>query len=453
MAKLDRIVNVLISLQTAGISQMGFSTILVAGPHIYTLPRVSTYDSPDTMLADGFKSDDPLYKAVADAFSQIPRPRTVKVGRLQVDTAKITASVITNAAHYIIDLSRKAADGSVVKTTYDYTSDENATAAEIAGGLQALIAADAQAPVTGAVDGDDLVFTAKVAGTAFAVKLSANLKVKEAAAAAADIGDDLTAITLEDNDWYGLAITSRTQAVILDAADWTEAREKLFGTAIAEAGAIDAAVTTDTGTKLKDGNYFRTYWFYHADAATDYPEVAIMAKSFASEPGQETWANQRLSAVTTDKLTETQAIAVFGKNGNTFEPFRNIVITQNGKVAGGEWIDIIRFRDWLTEEIRVRVFRRLIDRKVPFTDGGIAIIENEIRGALNLAQRRGAIAPTEYDDEGTGIPGYTITVPKSYLISANDKANRILRDVYFTARPSGAIHLVEIRGTLTYDMA
>lgn len=451
MANIDRIVNVQISLKTAGITQMGFNTILVAGPHVYGLPRVLIYDSPDGMAADGFLSTDPLYIAASDAFSQTPRPRQVKIGRRQVDVVKIEPNKIVDNVEYSLEISTKAADGSVTKTKHVYSSGAGATANAIASGLQALISADATAPVTAMAAAGVLTLTNKQPGRAFAVKPSSNLSIKEVAPVSV-IGDDLSAIALEDNDWYGLAITSRAQADILAAADWVEAREKIMGCSIAEPGAIDAASTADTGSKLKDGNYYRTYWFYHSDAATDYPELAIMAKSFSLEPGQETWANQRLSAVTTDKLTETQAQAVFRKNGNTFEPFRNITITQNGKTAGGEWIDIIRFRDWLTEEIRVRVFQRMIDNKIPYTDDGIAIIENEMRGALALGQRRGGIAPTEYDDDNKEIPGYTITVPSSFEISTNDKANRLLKDISFTARPSGAIHLVEIQGTLTYEM-
>lgn len=450
MANIDRIVNVAISLQTAGITQEGFSTILVAGPHVVSVNRVDTYNSADSMLSAGFKSTDLLYKAVADAFSQTPAPKTVKVGRRQVDVVKLTPATVADNAEYSVTLSKKDSSGNVTKTKFTFTSGAGATATTIATGIQTLIAADSTQPVTATADAGVLTLTNKTPGTAFAVSLSAYLSITQADPTAA-IGDDLTAINNEDSDWYGFGITTRLQADIIAAADWTEARMKIFGCCVAEAGAIDAAVTTDTMTKLKDGNYFRTYCFYHADAATDFLELAIMAKSFALEPGQETWANQRLGGVTTDKLSETQAQAALKKNGNTFEPFRNVVITQGGKVSGGEWIDIIRFRDWLEEEIKVRVFRRLLDNKVPYTDGGIAIIENEIRGALLLAQRRGALAPTEYDDDGTAIPGFIVSVPLSANISANDKANRLLQDVTFKARPSGAIHLVEIRGALTYD--
>ena len=61
------------------------------------------------------------------------------------------------------------------------------------------------------------------------------------------------------------------------------------------------------------------------------------------------------------------------------------------------------------------------------------------------------LPPVEYDENGDKNLGYTVTVPLASNISANQKASRILTDVYFTARLAGAIHVVEIRGQLTYE--
>ena len=134
------------------------------------------------------------------------------------------------------------------------------------------------------------------------------------------------------------------------------------------------------------------------------------------------------------------------------ENFRNVAITQNGKTSAGEWIDVIRFRDWLQEEIMVNVFNVLINRdKIPFTDGGIGIIEAQINSALKLGQQRGGITPDEYDEDGNINKGYVINVPLASNISANTKAQRLLEDVTFTARLAGAIHAINISGSLTYE--
>lgn len=106
------------------------------------------------------------------------------------------------------------------------------------------------------------------------------------------IAEAMTAIVKEDKSWYGIALASREQSDILAMAEWAESNSKLFGTAIAEEGALDAAGTTDTGYKLNAANYYRTFWFYHALAATEYPECAVMARCFAINPGGETWANK-----------------------------------------------------------------------------------------------------------------------------------------------------------------
>lgn len=336
-----------------------------------------------------------------------------------------------------------------METPYTYTNT-GGTASDVVDGIAALITADTSAAVTATTSGGTLTLTG-ASGETFKVEVSSMLDMANATVTES-VADMMAAIVADDNDWYGWAFVDRTQANILAAADWTEAHRKLFGTAIAEAGAMDKDITTDTGYLLMNGNYFRTHWWYHKDAATDFPECAVMARCFAILPGGETWANKKLGGVTTDNLTETQYNAIMSKNGNTFERFRNVSITQNGKVAAGEWIDVIRFRDWLQEEMTVNIFNALVNSdKIPYTDTGIAIIENQMRAALQLGQTRGGISPTEYDEDGNENLGFTLSVPLAANISANQKATRVLENMRFTARLAGAIHVVKIYGSLTYE--
>lgn len=449
MGTLERICNVNISLNTTGISTEGFSTLLIVGPHAHSLARVETYTAASDMISAGFSADDPLYLAAVDAFSQTPRPRQVKIGRQLVDSVTVTPNKVTATGVYTVTVSTKDTDGNVTAKPYSYTNN-GGTAADIATGIQNLIANDATAAVT-AVAADGVLTLTGNSGDSFMVQVSSMLTMANGTVTE-DVPAMMTAITAYDNDWYGWAFTSRAQADILAAAAWTESVRKLFGTAISEPGAYNPDVTTDTGYKLYNDNYYRTFWFYHENAATDFPECAVFARCFAVLPGGETWALKKLAGVTADGLTETQYIAITRKNGNTFERFRNLSLTQNGKVAAGEWIDVIRFRDWLQEEITVNVVNLLINRdKVPYTDEGIAMIEARIRQALELGQRRGGIAPTEYDEDGNENLGFVIEVPLSSQISANQKASRVLTDVKFTARLAGAIHVVEIYGSLTYE--
>lgn len=450
MANLDRIVNVQISLNTTGVSKEGFSTGLIVGAHFHSLARVETYTGIDAMISDGFSENEPVYKAAADFFSQTPRPRSVKIGRRKCDGVSVTVTDVVPQGTYAVTISTKDITGNVTKTPFSY-KNSGGNEESIITGIAALITADKKIPVTATAETKTLKIKQKDSNIPFAVTVSSNLTAMSDTVTET-IAQSMAAITATDNDFYGIILASREQADILAMAEWTEAHIKLFGTAIAEEGAKDAAVSTDTGYKLMNNNLYRTFWFYHKDAATDYPEAAVMARCFAIDPGGETWANKKLAGVTTDGLTETEYNAITKKNGNTFERFRNISITQNGKVAAGEWIDVIRFRDWLQEEITTNVFGVMINSdKIPYTDAGIAIVEAQIRAALKEGQDKGGIAPDEVDSDGNTNLGFTVHVPLAADISPNQKASRVLTDVTFTARLAGAIHAVDIKGGLTYE--
>lgn len=444
MANIDRIVSVQIALNTAGISKEGFSTLLVVGASTLSLARVSTYRSAVEMTDDGYGESDPLYLAAVDFFAQIPHHTVLKIGRRQVDSVDVTVkNVLQENGTYSVTI--ESADGS---NTYTYTVQNGDAAADILQGLETAMAGDTV--VTAAYANDALTLTNNTAGTAFTVKADKNLIVTNAAPSET-IAETMAACVAYDSDFYGVALTSRADADILAMAAWAEANGKLYGTCVAGADVLDGADNTDIASQLMLNNYFRTFSFYHTDAE-DYPEVAVMSRCFTVTPGGETWALKQLAGVKVDALTETEYTVLKGKNVNTFERFRNLSLTQNGKVAAGEWIDVIRFRDFLEEEIKVNVVTAMINRnKVPYTDAGIAIIEAAIRQALARGQATGGIAPTEYDENGNENLGYTVTVPLAATISPNQKASRILEDVQFTARLAGAIHVVEIDGSLTYE--
>lgn len=449
MANLDRIVNVQISLNTVGVTREGFSTAIIVGEHSHTLGRVMTYTDIDEMIADGFSSNEMLFLAAQDFFSQTPRPPRVKIGRRKCNTSISVASILP-AGTYTILIMTQDSQGNTVTDSYSFTNNGNTLDTDILQGLADEIANDASSVVQGVLTGNSLTILPNT-GVDFAITVSDNL-LAESIASTEPIAETMEAICADDNDFYGIALMSRSQDDILAMAAWTEAHCKIFGTAIAEEGAKVSTNITDTGYLLMQNNYYRTFWYYHSDADSDFPECAVMARCFSIQPGGETWANKRLAGVQADGLTETEFNAIKGKNGNTFERFRNVAITQRGITAAGEWIDVIRFRDWLQEEITTRVFDALVNNdKMPYTDAGIAIIENQIRAALEMGQKRGGIAPNEYDEDGKTNLGYVVSVPLASSISAGQKASRILEDVKFTARLAGAIHAVEITGALTYE--
>ena len=126
-------------------------------------------------------------------------------------------------------------------------------------------------------------------------------------------------------------------------------------------------------------------------------------------------------------------------------------ITQGGKTVSGQWIDVIRVMWWQKSDMQERIYNLFVTQpKIPYTDNGIAQVQNQIICSLKRGQAMGGIAPTEYDEEGNAIPGYTVTVPRARDLTQAERASRQLKGCKFTARLSGAIHNVEVRGTLEY---
>jgi hypothetical protein len=159
-----------------------------------------------------------------------------------------------------------------------------------------------------------------------------------------------------------------------------------------------------------------------------------------------------LSTITPSTLSSTFIAALSEANISYVLNVASKNITMGGKTNAGEWIDVIRFRDWLQNDMQVRVVNLLVvNSKIPYTDNGIGLVENQMIASLKDGQKYQGIAPTEYDEDGNAIEGFTTSVPLASSLTSTQKASRVLEDCKFSARLAGAIHLVEISGSLTYE--
>ena len=255
------------------------------------------------------------------------------------------------------------------------------------------------------------------------------------------------------NGWYCICPVGLADEKVKEIIQWTETQNKLCG-----------YIDKDPDKPIVDaGLYLRSFPFFPKETAdqleNDIPAenlygmaVAAAVKAMNYHAGQETWALMPLATVSPAKLTSTFIKKLEAANFNYVITVASKNITQGGKTGGGEWIDVIRFRDWLQNDMQVRVVNLLIvNPKIPYTDNGIGLVENQMLASLKDGQKYGGIAPTEYDADGNAIPGYTTSVPLAADLTSTQKASRILKDCKFSARIAGAIHVVEIKGCLTYE--
>lgn len=336
---------------------------------------------------------------------------------------------------------------------FSYTSTNNVQSSEeIVSALVDLInATPSSVPVT-ATNNDDGTFeiSSNNPNNTFAISVTPEVMTSQQGLIVLPltpvnpVADDLTAINNANSTWYALISTSRDFATVKAIADWTQSQIKLFGTASSNPDIINVAAGTDTtsiAAVLNQGGYTRTFVMYHQDAATDFPEAAWFGRVLPLVPGSETWKFKTLNGISYSNLTTTQSNNVLNKRANTYEFVGGVGITSNGTVAQGEYIDIIRGIDWLRSRIQEFVFSLFVNTpKVAYTDAGIASVQAEVMRALQLGVDNNFIALD---------PPYVVTVPRAVDVPPVDKANRILRNVKFTATLAGAIHAVRITGTVS----
>lgn len=207
---------------------------------------------------------------------------------------------------------------------------------------------------------------------------------------------------------------------------------------------------------------FAHYFNCTAEALGPYPladtamlivlYAAYAAKFLSYKPGSELWAYKSLSTVEAQSLSTTDISSLESRNVSYYTTIGSQAMVQGGKVSAGEWIDTIRFRDWLKTQIQQNVINLLLSLpKVPYTDPGIGLVQNAVTAALDAGVEAGGIArPSSDEKTGTVTPSYTITVPKAAELDAATRKTRVLPKVKWTARLAGALIAVEIGGTLNY---
>lgn len=437
--------TVAITAQGPALTQVGFGTLMCVGYHTYFTQRARTYTDTSGMVTDGFLTTDPLYLMVQRAFQQKPRPVSVKVGRLALpftQVVKFGVVAAQNNAVYGFTATRGAVSASIT-----YTADGTATVAEIVAGLAAAVEASTlSAPLT-AVSADTNTtcsITDTVPGTiTYYSGWSDNLTFSDVTIDPG-IATDLAAIINYDADWYGLAIDLNTKLITTAAANWAETQLLLFASNTSDSAVFDSASTTDIAYVLKALTLGRTLLYFSANTTLDYSGVAAFAERSTHDPGTKgaggTWHAKVLTGRPADTLSPTRKANLRAKNVNVYITTAGRNHTLDGKVIGGEFADKVRFLDWFGIRLQERIATAELNNDViPYDDRGISIMLGEVNAMLAIGvAAEGIVAGTE-----------TSSAPLSANASSADRAARVLNNVAFGFRIAGAIHLVNITGTVT----
>ena len=501
MSKLDEIVTVNIDIAAPAMDEANFDNLLIVGPPPAITPALplrpmGRYSDLSEVTEAGFvafgDNADAIGIAARIAFSQNPKPPHIYIAPMLDTPLKLTNGVLR-----VITASNAMAEGLPIGTlnppptdlpwlqiSYNLLVDSNIEIeiekdGVLVFGGSSFETADSNAffqivigEPTNLTDDALHIPVGKYAGY-YTVKLSAldtdgreTILTRsvhyDGANRYRQLGGSMTYIPLAtditdvlDNalavsGWYVVCEAGIDESLFNAMAEWTEAQTKQFSyTFLAETDPVPSI-------------YFRSQgWcglITDRDLPTDVPSanaylhVAAVAKCLSYPTGSETWAFKRLAAVQPAEISSTLRKNFMEGHSNFFSRYAGRNITMNGQVRGGEWIDVIRGRDWLQNDMQLRIFSLMLMRsKIPYTNSGIALVETQIIASLKAATQRGIVAPDEWDDDGNRIPGFVVRVPNAQNMTATQRASRVLEGCRFTARIAGAIHVVRVDGVLTYE--
>jgi len=442
---LSEIVAVSIQAGTVNPARVGFGTPLIMAYHTaWSGAEVRSYTTFSGVAADFDPADAgerTVYLMAEQMFSQNPRPSKIKIGRLPAPaTFQVTVLDLTDMA------SGSAVVGSLTAPDGTVTSINVAWNATLAGTITDLkTAVDAITGVASVAASPLLTVTENVQkGASFYFDFSETegVDVRDTTADW-DYDDALTAAALIDADFYAVVIDNNSCPNMDKVARWALANDRLA----AFAPQYTKPSQFVTGEFASGADYTAlmandaAFGLFTAEPRSTFKECAWLADMLPRDPGSATWAFKTLDGVGADSWTATERTLIESSThkGNHYAAEASIGITRPGKTFGGEWLDVVRGLDWFTARLEERLFSLLVNSpKVPYTDAGVAMVESEVRAQCRIAEAVGLFAP-----------GWTTTTVAVADQDAADRAARILSGVEFQAVLAGAIHTINVAGTVT----
>lgn len=446
---LTNYVNLTITRDSVGVARAGFGVPMLLGYNAsgWSTERTREYASL-AEVGEDFATTTVEYMAAQVFFGQSPRLQKLKIGRGELPPTQrynIAIGTPLNAHVYTFNVIGEgfAQDG-VVTAASDGSATNDEIAALIVTALNGVTGNNYTAATTGSAGSLTVQVTADAAGDWFSIEIDnadiGNLTISQNHADPG-IATDLAAIVAYDPAWYALATVYNSKAMNAAATAAVEAMDRIyvFDANDTTCATVVVASADDSFEDGFDSARARSSGWYHPSPG-QFMAPALMGRCLPLEPGSETWALKRVSGPNRVALSSTHRSNIVARNANSYEePVPGVGATFNGTMFDGEFIDTVRGLDWLRDDMTKAVFEVLVGNdKVPFTNPGIALIENAVKGSLQRAENRGIIDV-----------GWVVTVPDVADVALVDKAARRLPDVKFTATLAGAVHSVVITGVVS----
>jgi hypothetical protein len=474
MARLpySRVVDVSLTRQDRFATATGFSVALIVQPDLIAgvldaTNRTKVYSSLLEVGVD-FEPADAAYVAAAAMFAQNPRPRQIKIGYRNVAnsiTSELNAIYAADPDFYWIGFTAEIRDSINQQLAADW--------AETKSVLMGLESNDVSTETAAAVPDKTSSVTISIASPGVVTWTGHTLA-----------NGDPVVLTTTGTLPTGLT-PGTTYYVLAQASNTFQLAATVGGAALITTGS-QSGVHTATNPQyggsiaeyIESKAYDRSFVFYHTDAAL-YPALALLAfcatrdldrgNLQAAQRGDINSGNaytakfKKLVGITVlnKGSAVVQAITGFipglgvdpaqGHAANTYVDIGGLPMVVEGTVGSRAFIDEIHASDWIVARMREALLSTLANNdRIPFTNPGVGILTNTVRGVMNRAVAAGVVASEFGDDQTEILPEFTIAVDRVENVPVSQRRNRIAPDIKVDFRYAGAIHYASASITLRF---
>jgi hypothetical protein len=468
----SRVVDVSLTRQDRFATATGFSVGLIVQPT--TIAGVLDASHRTKIYADmtevgvDFIAADAAYKAASAMFAQNPRPRQIKIGYrdpANAITTELNAIYAADPDFYWIGFTAEIRDTINQQLAADW--------AETHSVLMGLDSNDVDTETAGAIADKTSTVTMTIATPGVVTWTGHTLA-----------NGDPIVLTTTGALPTGLVV-GQIYYVLNQATNTFQLAATVGGSALATSG-TQSGVHTATNPKyggsiaeyIESKGYDRSFVFYHTDA-TLYGALAMLAYGAtrdldrgnlsAAQRGDINSGNaytlkfKKLAGITVlnKGSAVVQAITGFvpglgidaaqGHRANTYVDIGGLPMVVEGSVGSGAFIDEIHASDWIVARMREALLSTLANNaRIPFTNPGVGILCNTVRGVMNRGVAAGVVAAEFGDDDTEIVPEFTIAVDRVENVPAAQRRNRIAPDIKVDFRYAGAIHYASASITLRF---
>lgn len=251
--------------------------------------------------------------------------------------------------------------------------------------------------------------------------------------------------TENEDKFYGLAITSRTKADIIEVSALCETLGKIFICASKDADIITNA--TDDLASLLENTKEKTMLIYHTNADVEFIDGACLGDLLGSEIGTFSSAFKSYDLINADILTDNEIANLRSKKANFYTKVADIKCLQDGQNTKGTSIAIVRDINVFKRTLQLGELSVFFNNDViNYDNTGLLKIETAIKqtclsmlekGVLKYqtkAQIAEGMGILEKDVLYYDIRGFYLKVPSMTETTSYNATTKTLSDIQFVGK-------------------